>query len=382
MVSACTLTLLGLVGSLNGATAFSTHYNTAHKTALSSTTTNAWDQGTIARDGVNRDPYKVGSRSHHNVFGHTSRSYQDTSRSFYEHRNGIPATSPGGGRRTVQPDNASLGGGWWDTPAGQYNRGNTVMGATSYAPGTAVTGDSLRTFTNAPYASQHHVSLTTDGRPLDTEVELWEGPNHAPTRLNVYSEDGYRHPFHATVGSYGRNGYSKVTSVRNTGPIEFPVAASVSSSNGPQSYGSGRSVHPTFAGMADPSWYTSTSQGMTIQGDGSLKTFSFGPGVDRVEVTLISQGMPIYATIELWGVGNHIKTIADLYNENGYDRPFTAAVELGSHGGTVAVRNTGPMAYPLTARVEPMVGYGRVRPAGIHGRSHYYSKDRSGSHYY
>jgi hypothetical protein len=87
----------------------------------------------------------------------------------------------------------------------------------------------------------------------------------------------------------------------NSGPLEFAVSANVGRRRGAQPH-------------------HGTGRGITIQG--GTKNLFVWPHVDRVQVSLESDGRPNMANVELWGVGNHIKAIAELYNDNGYDRPF------------------------------------------------------------
>jgi hypothetical protein len=85
-------------------------------------------------------------------------------------------------------------------------------------PSQVVQGGSLRTHPNyRPEPTQ--LNLGTDGRPLDAQVEVWQGPGYTPRRISVYSEDGYRRPFRSAETSRGPN----TMAIRNTGPLEFPI---------------------------------------------------------------------------------------------------------------------------------------------------------------
>ena len=92
-----------------------------------------------------------------------------------------------------------------------------------------IQGGSRHTYQN----SGGQTFVETDGRPLDVEMELWEGPNNTPTRVKMYSEDGRQRPMNILTNSdngYGRGGGTM--SVRNVGSMEFPIRAGVSGNNG------------------------------------------------------------------------------------------------------------------------------------------------------
>jgi hypothetical protein len=98
-------------------------------------------------------------------------------------------------------------------------------------------------------------------------------------------------------------------------------------------------------------------KGQTVQG-GALKTFPFhDPSVASVQVSLETEGLPLMAVIELWQGPGNVKQLAEIYSDDGMSKPFRTIVDLTpGYGSTVAVRNVGPLEYPLTAKVEPVTG--------------------------
>ena len=265
----------------------------------------------------------------------------------------------------------------------------------------AVQGGSLRTFRNEPSPiletgqsgidgsfHHHHIHMQSEGegggRPIDATYELWEGPDHTPTRMRLYSEDAQLRPFHAIVENRGRrsnpsstssygNGYGynpgNVMSIRNTGPMEFPLVTIVSRQpSQPQ---------PQQHSMVSSTTPTTTTTTTTVQG-GALRTWSFDHSVGSVQVRLTTEsGLPMYALVEHWGVDGHVKQIAELYHDNGAQRPFVCTIQTpGGSGDTIAIGNTGPLEYPLQANVQPMT------MSSMENNAYYGGGGSSGNSYY
>ena len=220
-------------------------------------------------------------------------------------------------------------------PVGAANYAGSVM--PTRAPADAeniilVQGGSLRTWSyRSPAIEQVQVILTTEGRPLDADIELWHGPDNTPTKMRVYAENGLLRPFSATVETpRGPN----TIAIRNIGQIEFPIAADVIADN-----------------VNNPSIECLQSS-TTIQG-GALRTYPFDPSVDSVQVLLKTDGRPLNARIELLQGPNNNKQVIELYAEDGRDRPFFCVLETPGSGNVVRVVNTAPVEFPMTASVVP-----------------------------
>ena len=195
-----------------------------------------------------------------------------------------------------------------------------------------VQGGSLRTWSyRSPSVEQIQVVLSTEGRPLDADIELWHGPDNTPCKMRVYVENGQLRPFCAVIETpRGPN----TVAIRNIGQIEFPIAANV------------------IADEIDSPSPDCASSSMTIQG-GALRTYPFDPSVDSVEVLLKTDGRPLNARIELLQGPNNNKQVVELYTEDGCDRPFFCFLETPGSGNVVRVVNTAPIEFPMTAAVVP-----------------------------
>ena len=82
-------------------------------------------------------------------------------------------------------------------PAGEF-AGGVVPTKTDSS--ILVQGGSLRTWSyRSPAVEQVQVVLSTEGRPLDADIELWHGPDNTPCKMRVYVENGQLRPFSAVV---------------------------------------------------------------------------------------------------------------------------------------------------------------------------------------
>jgi len=196
-----------------------------------------------------------------------------------------------------------------------------------------VQGGSLKTWSyRSALVDRVQVVLTTDGRPLDADVQLWEGPDNTPCKMRVYSEDGSTRPFSAVIATPG--GGQNTVAVRNVGQIEFPLAANVISD----------AVDEPVSDFSDTS--------IIVQG-GALRTFNFDNSVQSVEIMLKTDGRPLNARIEMLQGPNNNKQVIELYTEDGLERPFFAIIDTMGSGNVVRVVNTAPMEFPMTASVQP-----------------------------
>jgi len=218
----------------------------------------------------------------------------------------------------------------------KFHRGSVAEARKSIAAvsqAVLVQGGSLKTWSfPSSLVNRVQVVLTTDGRPLDADVQLWQGPDNTPCSMRVYSEDGSIRPFSAVI-AIPYDGDNTVA-VRNIGQIEFPLAASVTSQN----------IIEPISDFRDAS--------MVVQG-GALRTYNFDTSVESVEIMLRTDGRPLNARIEVLQGPNNNKQVVELHTEDGLERPFFAIIDTLGSGNVVRVVNTAPMEFPMVASVQP-----------------------------
>jgi hypothetical protein len=90
-----------------------------------------------------------------------------------------------------------------------------------------IEGGALRTYPMSPDVEAVEVVIETDGRPLNARIEILQGPNTDKQVIELYTDDGMERPFFATLATPWFGGGNSVVKIINTGPVEFPLLASV-----------------------------------------------------------------------------------------------------------------------------------------------------------
>ena len=208
-------------------------------------------------------------------------------------------------------------------------------------PVTVQGGGALRTWSfQDPSVRRVQVLLRTEGRPLNANIDLWQGPDNTPHRMGIYIEDGNVRPFCCVIDTPKDN---NAIAIRNTGQMEFPMEACVEADLDD-------SLEAVTKSIANPE---------KLQG-GAIRTYSFSPSVESVKILLRTDGRPLNARIELLQGPNNNKQVIELYTEDGMERPFFAVVETPGVGNVVRVINTAPVEFPMISGVEPFL----VKPGG------------------
>ncbi len=195
----------------------------------------------------------------------------------------------------------------------------------------SIQGGSLRTWTFRSPVKCTQIVLSSDGRPYDADIEVWQGPDNTPLKARVYGEDGRLRPFSTVVDI--PNDASTIT-IRNIAQLEFPLIANVNVEN------------------VDVPSAESIETCMVIQG-GALRTYPFDAYVESVQVLLRTEGRPLNARIELLQGPCNNKQVIELYTENGGIRPFFCMLATPGPGNVVRIVNTAPMEFPMIASVVP-----------------------------
>ena len=193
-----------------------------------------------------------------------------------------------------------------------------------------VQGGSLRTWSfGSPFVGRVQVVLSTEGRPMDAEVELWHGPGNTPVKMRTYSENGRSRPFSTVLETPRR---PTTVAVRNAGQMELPLVVCLRTDPVAQP---SRACIDSLSG---------------VQG-GAVRTYILDPDVGHVQMLLETDGRPLNARIELLQGPSNNKQVVELYTEDGSDRPFFCLLDTPGSGNAVRIVNTAPVEYPMAAAV-------------------------------
>lgn len=213
-----------------------------------------------------------------------------------------------------------------------------------------VQGGALRTWSlEIPYIDHVQVLLKNEGTPMHATVDLWHGPDNAPVKMAIYSDDGSAHPFSCILATPGDNSHS--IGIKNKGPMEYPCGAVVIADMDEVD-----AFHYEESGLSSLIYNLQEYGDLRkIQGDSSSESYVFPPSTESVQVLIQTDGRPCHARLELTQGPNDIKQVVEMYMEDGEERPFFAVLETPGVTNTIRIVNVGAMSFPIIAAVEPYV---------------------------
>lgn len=182
-----------------------------------------------------------------------------------------------------------------DPPAATMQKSKDIWDT---LPQIVVQGGALRTWSfGGASVETVQVLLKTEGRPLNSDIELWQGPDNTPQRMQVYCEDGDLRPVSLMIGTPLD---SNAVAIYNTAPLEYPLIACVQASNGMESLGELTDALREYSRI--------------VQG-GAVYTCPFTPAVESVQVLMETDGRPLNARVELLQGPNNVKQVYEVRSD-------------------------------------------------------------------
>jgi len=180
------------------------------------------------------------------------------------------------------------------------------------------------------------VALTSEGRPVNADIQLWLGPDWTPMSMKAYSEDGKLRPVQTLIGTRNK---AAMIEVRNVGEYEFPFKAA-------SNYAEGE--------MASvPQEIPATTAGERVDG-GALRSFPLDPLSEQLEVVLNTEGKQLHARIELLNAPNNPKQTFEIFTNNGELNSLCVGFNLPDAGNTVRIVNLAPVEFPCYIHLKEM----------------------------
>ena len=196
----------------------------------------------------------------------------------------------------------------------------------------SITGDDITLLSS-------DATMRKEGRLLHCQIDLCQGPDNTPLRMEVKSGKGKYRPFKAVIENPGGD---STLFIRNIGDLEFPVVAAVGGAN----------EMGTSGLMPIPESIYDMPSEKLLQG-GAIITYPLDASVLSAKVILKTDGRPLNALVELVQGPNAVKHTIDLYTEDGLERPLFTVVATPGAGNVIRVVNTASLEFPLVVNVEP-----------------------------
>jgi len=172
------------------------------------------------------------------------------------------------------------------------------------------------------------VAVTSEGRPVNADIQLWLGPDWTPFSMKAYSEDGKLRPVQTLIGTRNK---AAMIEVRNVGEYEFPF-------NAASNYAEG-------AMALVPQEIPATTSGERVDG-GALRSYPVDPSAEKLEVVLNTDGKQLNARIELLNAPNNPKQTFECFTNNGELNSLCVCFNTPDPGTTVRIVNLAPVEFP------------------------------------
>ena len=172
------------------------------------------------------------------------------------------------------------------------------------------------------------VAVTSEGRPVNADIQLWIGPDWTPMKMSVYSEDGKLRPIQTLVGTRNKEA---MIEVRNVGQYEFPFSAA--------------SNYATGAMATLPQDIPASTEGERVDG-GAIRSYPIDGSVEKLEVVLCTDGRQLNARVEILNAPNNPKQTYEIFTNNGQLNSLALAFNCVDPGNTVRIINLAPVEFP------------------------------------
>lgn len=182
------------------------------------------------------------------------------------------------------------------------------------------------------------LGMTTEGRPLEAEIQLWIGPDWVPFKVKVFSEDGRTFPVQSLIGTRKK---SAQVEVRNAGPLTLPFTAACSYAKPPLS--EIRDIIPQ------------TEEARRVQGAGAVYSFPLEQtDKGQARVFLKTDTRQLNARVELLNGPNNVKQKFEVFTNNGVLNSLYVVFETPGTGYTIRIINLAPVEFPAYAFIKQL----------------------------
>jgi hypothetical protein len=172
------------------------------------------------------------------------------------------------------------------------------------------------------------VAVTSEGRPVKSDIQLWLGPDWTPFAMKAYSEDGKVRPIQTLIGTRNK---AAMIEVRNVGEYEFPFKAA--------------SNYAVDDMALVPQEIPAAAEGVRVDG-GALRSFPLDASTEMLEVVLNTDGRQLNARIELLNAPNNPKQTFEVFTNNGALNSLCVCFKTPDAGNTVRIVNLAPLEFP------------------------------------